>query len=227
MSPNVDSCRRNSPLGAACFALSALLAGGFLAQCALPREYTATARVLLAPASGGQRAFLAQSQGLLERLQGLDISVRANGASRVLKVQFASADPRRASEHLNRFVRALAQADAQVRVIDEASVPYARRRTPAALACALLGASLSLLSLGILLRRRGRSARRAPPLPRSTVRAALGLAREGRTPLLVQTRSGFRLLEGAAAMAQRSEVHVIGAAAGGSVIVARTRRRGG
>jgi uncharacterized protein involved in exopolysaccharide biosynthesis len=220
MSPNGDSCRRNSPLGAACFALSALLAGGFLAGLALPREYIATARVLLAPAAGSQRSFLAQAQSL-------DISVRANGASRVLKVQFASSDPRRASERLNGFVRALSQADAQVRVIDEASVPYAPRRSPTVLTCTLLVASLAFLSLGMVLRRRGRSARRAPALPRSTVRAALGLAREGRTPLLVQTRSGFRLLEGAAAMAHRSEVHVIGAAAGGSVIVARTRRRRG
>ncbi|HEX5477111.1 MAG TPA: hypothetical protein VFX09_04580, partial [Burkholderiales bacterium] len=165
MSPNGDSCRRNSPLGAVCLALSALLAGGLLAECALPRQYTATARVLLAPASGAQRSLLA-------RMQALDISVRANGESRVLKVQFASSDPRRASERLNRFVRALAQRDAQVRVIDEASVPYSPRRSAPALKCALLVASLSLLSLGIALRRQGGTARDAPPLPRSTVRAA-------------------------------------------------------
>ncbi len=83
---------------------------------ALPKKYAATARVLLAPAAALDVSELAPLAA------ARNISVSANGGSRMMVVEHVSYDPRVAATVVNDFVAANARKD--MIVVDPASAAY-------------------------------------------------------------------------------------------------------
>jgi hypothetical protein len=187
-----------------------LVAAVLLAAAMLPERYAATARVLAPPPPFDPAAFAAKAAGF-------DMTVGAHSGSRILSVQHAGADPRRAASAVNAFLRARA-ADGML-VIDEAPVPFAPQGPGLRMRAALGAAGLLLLVLPIFILT-SRSESTAPE--RSLVRYAIRLAQLGQKTLLVDTGGRFRVvLSGEAAAALGPELKILAQLAGGTLVVAR------
>jgi hypothetical protein len=200
---------RSNLLLAVLFSVAAVL---LLAGALLPVRYAATARVLTPPPPFDSAGFAAKAAAY-------DVTVGAEGASRVLSVQRVAADPARAAATVNAFLRA--HASAGMLVIDEASMPFAPRGPGPQMRAAL--AVTGLLLLFFIFKTRLKSKKRSEAPDRSVVRHALRFAQLGQKTLLVDTGTKFRVvLSGDAAAALGPELKILASLAGGALIVART-----
>jgi hypothetical protein len=181
-----------------------------LAAALLPVRYEAIARVLL-PRQLDAAAFA-------DKAAAYGMTVGAESGSRVLSLRHAAADPVRAAEEVNGFLRA--HVPQGMLVIDEASAAFATVGPKPRLRAAFAAAALALLVFPFLVFFKIKRRSKAPD--REVVRYALRFAQLGQQTLIVETGTRFRVvLSRDAAAALGPELQILASLAGGALIVAR------